>query len=136
MQAASEAALAELRAVQERLSASERCVETLRTDLRDMAAQRDNAQADLHQARLQAAQLTLQLADANLALREARASWVQERESLQCSTEVTDETSDNDGGQTVRDKLGMWTGGGGSDNQIWSFPDFLNLILHKMWHAV
>ncbi|XP_060793522.1 calcium-binding and coiled-coil domain-containing protein 1 [Neoarius graeffei] len=87
-EAASEAALAELRAVQERLSASERCVETLRTDLRDMAAQRDNAQADLHQARLQAAQLTLQLADANLALREARASWVQERESLQCSTEM------------------------------------------------
>lgn len=92
MQAANEAALAELRGVQERLSGSERCVETLRTDIRDMAAQRDNVQADLHQARLQAAQLTLQLADANLALREARASWVQERESLQCSTEVTDET--------------------------------------------
>lgn len=104
MQAASEAALAELRAVQERLSASERCVETLRTDLRDMAAQRDNVQADLHQARLQAAQLTLQLADANLALREARASWVQERESLQRSTEVIDETSDNDGEISMGDK--------------------------------
>ncbi|XP_017342468.2 calcium-binding and coiled-coil domain-containing protein 1 [Ictalurus punctatus] len=87
-EAANEAALAELRGVQERLSGSERCVETLRTDIRDMAAQRDNVQADLHQARLQAAQLTLQLADANLALREARASWVQERESLQCSTEM------------------------------------------------
>ncbi|XP_058265834.1 calcium-binding and coiled-coil domain-containing protein 1 isoform X1 [Hemibagrus wyckioides] len=96
-EAASETALAELRSVQERLNASERCVETLRAEIRDMSAQRDTVQADLHQARLQAAQLTLQLADANLALREARASWVQERESLQCSTEVTDESSDNDG---------------------------------------
>ncbi|KAK3519230.1 hypothetical protein QTP70_022222 [Hemibagrus guttatus] len=97
MKAASEASLAELHGVQERLNASERCVETLRAEIRDMSAQRDTVQADLHQARLQAAQLTLQLADANLALREARASWVQERESLQCSTEVTDESSDNDG---------------------------------------
>ncbi|XP_027011089.2 calcium-binding and coiled-coil domain-containing protein 1 [Tachysurus fulvidraco] len=87
-EAASEAALAELRGVQERLGASERCVETLRAEIREMSAQRDSVQADLHQARLQAAQLTLQLADANLALREARASWVQERESLQCSTEM------------------------------------------------
>lgn len=104
MQAANEAALAELRGVQERLSTSERCVETLRTEIRDMVAQRDNGQADLHQARLQAAQVTLQLADANLALREARASWVQERESLQCSTEVTDVTNDNDREVRVGDK--------------------------------
>lgn len=124
MQAASEAALTELRGVQERLSTSERCVETLRTEIRDMAAQRDSSQADFHQARLQAAQLTLQLADANLALREARASWVQERESLQCSTEVTDDTGDNDREvrmgdiHTVIDELCMWPGGGGSDNPI------------------
>lgn len=104
IQAASETALAELRGVQERLNASERCVETLRAEIRDMSAQRDTVQADLHQARLQAAQLTLQLADANLALREARASWVQERESLQCSTEVTDESSDNDGEVSMRNK--------------------------------
>lgn len=110
MQAANEVALAELRGVQERLSASECYVETLRTEIRDMAAQRDNGQADLHQARLQAAQLTLQLADANLALREARASWVQERESLQCSSEVTDETSDNDRDVSI--------GGANSDGQI------------------
>ncbi|TSL61220.1 Calcium-binding and coiled-coil domain-containing protein 1 [Bagarius yarrelli] len=87
-EAANEAALAEFRGVQERLNTSEHCVETLRTEIRDLSAQRDSIQADLHQARLQAAQLTLQLADANLALREARASWVQERESLQCSTEM------------------------------------------------
>lgn len=87
-EAASEAALADLRGVQERLGASERCVETLRGELRDMAAQRDTAQAELHQARLQAAQLTLQLADSSLALREGRAGWAQERESLQHSAEM------------------------------------------------
>ncbi|XP_022532793.2 calcium-binding and coiled-coil domain-containing protein 1 [Astyanax mexicanus] len=87
-EAAIEAALADLRGVQERLGGSERCVETLRGELRDMAAQRDAAQAELHQARLQAAQLTLQLADSSLALREGRASWAQERESLQHSAEM------------------------------------------------
>lgn len=90
LKAANEAALADLRGVQERLGASERCVETLRGELRDMASQRDSAQAELHQARLQAAQLTLQLADTSLALREGRASWAQERESLQHSAEVRD----------------------------------------------
>lgn len=87
-QAANEVALGELRSIQERLNASGRCVETLRGELRDMVAQRDSAYAELHQARLQAAQLTLQLADASLALREGRASWAQERENLQKNTEV------------------------------------------------
>uniref|UniRef100_A0AAY5EKM5 SKICH domain-containing protein n=1 Tax=Electrophorus electricus TaxID=8005 RepID=A0AAY5EKM5_ELEEL len=87
-EAASEAALADLRGVQERLTASERCVDTLRAELRDAAAQRDSTQAELHRARLQAAQLTLQLADASLALREGRATWAQERESLQHNAEV------------------------------------------------
>ncbi|KAL7859317.1 hypothetical protein SRHO_G00144640 [Serrasalmus rhombeus] len=87
-EAANEVALADLRCVQERLGASERCVETLRGELRDMTSQRDSAQAELHQARLQAAQLTLQLADTSLALREGRASWAQERESLQHSAEM------------------------------------------------
>uniref|UniRef100_A0AAR2KGX0 Calcium binding and coiled-coil domain 1b n=1 Tax=Pygocentrus nattereri TaxID=42514 RepID=A0AAR2KGX0_PYGNA len=88
LKAANEVALADLRCVQERLGASERCVETLRGELRDMTSQRDSAQAELHQARLQAAQLTLQLADTSLALREGRASWAQERESLQHSAEM------------------------------------------------
>ncbi|XP_076839780.1 calcium-binding and coiled-coil domain-containing protein 1 [Brachyhypopomus gauderio] len=87
-EAASEASLADLRGVQERLCSSERCVDTLRAELRDAASQRDSAQAELHRARLQAAQLTLQLADASLALREGRATWAQERESLQHSAEV------------------------------------------------
>ncbi|XP_062871224.1 calcium-binding and coiled-coil domain-containing protein 1 [Trichomycterus rosablanca] len=87
-EAANEAALAELRGVQEQLNASESCVETLKAEIREMSAQRDSDQAKLHQVRLQAAQLTLQLADVNLALREGRATWAQERESLQCSAKL------------------------------------------------
>ncbi|KAA0706709.1 Calcium-binding and coiled-coil domain-containing protein 1 [Triplophysa tibetana] len=87
-EAASEVALGELRSFQERLNMSERFVESLRGELRDMVAQRDTAHAELHQARLQAAQLTLQLADVSLALREGRASWAQERENLQKNTEM------------------------------------------------
>uniref|UniRef100_A0A8C1IGS4 Calcium binding and coiled-coil domain 1a n=1 Tax=Cyprinus carpio TaxID=7962 RepID=A0A8C1IGS4_CYPCA len=87
-EAANEVALSELRSVQERLNMSERGVETLRGELRDMVAQRDTAHAELHQARLQAAQLTLQLADASLTLREGRANWAQEKETLQQNAEV------------------------------------------------
>ncbi|XP_055043429.2 calcium-binding and coiled-coil domain-containing protein 1 isoform X2 [Misgurnus anguillicaudatus] len=88
LKAANEVALGELRSIQDRLNASERCVETVRGELRDMIAQRDTAHAELHQARLQAAQLTLQFADASLALREGRASWAQEKETLQKNTEM------------------------------------------------
>lgn len=87
-EAANEVALGELRSIQDRLNASERCVETVRGELRDMITQRDTAHAELHQARLQAAQLTLQFADASLALREGRASWAQEKETLQKNTEM------------------------------------------------
>ncbi|XP_051516992.1 calcium-binding and coiled-coil domain-containing protein 1-like isoform X1 [Myxocyprinus asiaticus] len=87
-EAANEVALGELRSVQERLNVSECCVEALRVELRDMVAQRDTAHAELHQARLQAAQLTLQLADVSLALREGRASSAQERETLQQNSEM------------------------------------------------
>ncbi|XP_030624432.1 calcium-binding and coiled-coil domain-containing protein 1 [Chanos chanos] len=87
-EAENEAALNELRNIQERLSASERAAEGLKAELVAMAAQRDHGQTELHQARLQAAQLTLQLADASLALREGRASWAQERESLQHAAEM------------------------------------------------
>lgn len=81
-------ALSELRSVHERLNMSERCVETLRGEQRDMVSQRDTAHAELHQARLQAAQLTLQMANASLALREGRANWAQEKETLQQNAEV------------------------------------------------
>ncbi|KAJ8260110.1 hypothetical protein GJAV_G00177180, partial [Gymnothorax javanicus] len=88
LQMEAETAVGELRCVRERLDASEHTVESLRAELCDAAAQRDHGQAELHQARLQAAQLTLQLADAGLALREGRASWAQEREALRNSAEM------------------------------------------------
>lgn len=78
----------EMRSLRERLNTSERAAESLKSDLSAMAAQRDHGQAELHQARLQAAQLTLQLADSSLALREGRAHWAQERQSLQRISEV------------------------------------------------
>lgn len=74
--------------MRECLNASERVTEGLKGDLSAMVAQRDHGQAELHQARLQAAQLTLQLADSSLALREGRARWAQERQSLQRTAEV------------------------------------------------
>lgn len=67
---------------------SERAAEGLKSDLSGMVAQRDHGQAELHQARLQAAQLTLQLADSSLAMREGRARWAQERQNLQRTAEV------------------------------------------------
>ncbi|XP_063064240.1 calcium-binding and coiled-coil domain-containing protein 1 [Engraulis encrasicolus] len=87
-EAESEAALGELRGLQERLRASERACEELRAELGGMGVKRDQGQAELHQARLTSAQLTLQLADSSLALREGRACWAQERESLQRTSEM------------------------------------------------
>ncbi|XP_026187666.1 calcium-binding and coiled-coil domain-containing protein 1 isoform X2 [Mastacembelus armatus] len=86
-EAESEAALRELRSLRERLTTSENAAEGLKSDLSAMVAQRDHGQAELHQARLQAAQLTLQLADSSLALREGRASWAQDRLNLQRASE-------------------------------------------------
>lgn len=82
-----EATLKEMRSLRERLSMNERAAEGLKSDLSAMVSQRDQGQAELHQARLQAAQLTLQLADSSLALREGRARWAQERQNLQRNTE-------------------------------------------------
>ncbi|CAG07391.1 unnamed protein product [Tetraodon nigroviridis] len=82
-----EATLKEMRSLRERLNTSERTSEGLKSNLSSMVTQRDRTQSELHQARLQAAQLTLQLADASLALREGRARWAQERQSLQLSAE-------------------------------------------------
>lgn len=76
-----------MRSLRERLAVSERTAEGLRSDLSAMVTQRDLGQAEVHQARLQAAQLTLQLADSSLALREGRAHWAQEKQSLQRNSE-------------------------------------------------
>ncbi|XP_068454405.1 calcium-binding and coiled-coil domain-containing protein 1 [Clinocottus analis] len=86
-EAENEATLKEMRSLRERLNLNERAAEGLRSDLSAMVAQRDHGQTDLHQARLQAAQLTLQLADSSLAMREGRARWAQERQNLQRTAE-------------------------------------------------
>nr|XP_033486096.1 calcium-binding and coiled-coil domain-containing protein 1 isoform X2 [Epinephelus lanceolatus] len=90
-EAENEATLKEMRALRESLNTTERAAEGLKNDLSAMVAQRDHGQAELHQARLQAAQLTLQLADSSLALREGRARWAQERQTLQRSAEKDQE---------------------------------------------
>ena len=77
-----------MRGLRERLSASERTVDGLKADLSATVTKRDHGQAEVHQARLQAAQLTLQLADSSLAFREARAHWAQEQQHLQHTAEV------------------------------------------------
>ncbi|XP_043967816.1 calcium-binding and coiled-coil domain-containing protein 1 [Gambusia affinis] len=87
----SEASLKEMRSLRERLHMSERTVEGLKSDLSSLAAQKDHVQAELHQARVQAAQLTIQLADASMALREGRANWAQDRQSLQNAVELDQE---------------------------------------------
>ncbi|KAJ0064263.1 hypothetical protein NL108_001576, partial [Boleophthalmus pectinirostris] len=86
-EAENEAAMKKMRTLRDCLSVSEHTAEGLRNDLSAMVTQRDQGQAELHQARLQAAQLTLQLADSTLALREGRAQWAQEKQGLQQSTE-------------------------------------------------
>lgn len=93
-QAENEATLKEMRSLRERLNASERATEGLKSDLSAMVGQRDQGQAELHQARLQVAQLTLQLADSSLALREGRARWSQERQSLLQTAEVQNAESE------------------------------------------
>uniref|UniRef100_A0A096LT82 Calcium binding and coiled-coil domain 1a n=1 Tax=Poecilia formosa TaxID=48698 RepID=A0A096LT82_POEFO len=87
----SEASLKEMRSLRERFHMSERTVEGLKSDLSSLAAQKDHVQAELHQARVQAAQLTIQLADASMALREGRANWAQDRQSLQNAAELDQE---------------------------------------------
>ncbi|KAM6929868.1 calcium-binding and coiled-coil domain-containing protein 1 isoform 2-T2 [Lycodopsis pacificus] len=90
-EAENEATLKEMRSLRERLNLSERATEGLKSDLSAMVSQRDHGQAELHQARLQAAQLTLQLADSSLVMREGRARWAQERQILQRTAEKDNE---------------------------------------------
>ncbi|MED6238227.1 hypothetical protein ATANTOWER_013464 [Ataeniobius toweri] len=88
----SEVLLKEMRSLRERFHMSERTVEGLKSDLSTLAAQRDRIQAELHQTRVQAAQLTIQLADASMALREGRANWAQDRQNLQHTAELDQES--------------------------------------------
>lgn len=83
-----EDALAEARLLQERLEASDHVAESLRRELRDLSTRQGHTHTDLHQARLQVAQLTLQLSEENLLLREERANWALEREAYRHAAEV------------------------------------------------
>lgn len=77
-----------MRGLQEHLEASDHVAEGLRKELRDLGMQRSRTHAELHQVRLQVAQLTLQLSDQDLALREERATWALEREAYRHAAEV------------------------------------------------
>lgn len=67
---------------------SERTAEGLKRDLSSMVAQRDHGQAELHQAQLQAARLTIQFTDVLMTQRKDSTRWEEERENLQRSAEV------------------------------------------------
>lgn len=79
---------ADLRTLQERLEASERSTDALRRDLSELGSMQSHSHAELHQVRLQSAQINVQLSQANLALREGQAVWAQEREALRHSAEL------------------------------------------------
>lgn len=89
LQAEAEGAQQEARSLQERLEASEHLVEGLRRELRELGARQGYTHTELHQARLQVAQLTLQLSEEDLLLREERANWALEREAYKHGAEVS-----------------------------------------------
>lgn len=62
--------------------------ESLRRELRELGTRQGHVHTELHQARLQVAQLTLQLSEENLVLREERANWALERETFKHAAEV------------------------------------------------
>lgn len=63
--------------------------EGLRRELRELGARQGYTHTELHQARLQVAQLTLQLTEEDLLLREERANWALEREAYKHGAEVS-----------------------------------------------
>ncbi|XP_062419973.1 calcium-binding and coiled-coil domain-containing protein 1-like isoform X2 [Pungitius pungitius] len=87
LQVENQSALAEVRGLQERLEASEHAAEGLRRELRELGTRHGQTSTELHQARLQAAQLTLLLSEENLVLREERATWALEREAYKHAAE-------------------------------------------------
>ncbi|XP_053171474.1 calcium-binding and coiled-coil domain-containing protein 1b [Scomber japonicus] len=88
LQMENEASLSEVRGLQERLEASEHIAESLRRELRELGARQGYTHTELHQARLQVAQLTLQLSEENLVLREERANCALEREAYKHAAEA------------------------------------------------
>ncbi|XP_062255731.1 calcium-binding and coiled-coil domain-containing protein 1b isoform X5 [Platichthys flesus] len=88
LQVDNEAGLVEVRGLQERLDVAEHVNESVRRELRELATRQAHSHTDLHQARLQVAQLTLQLSEENLVLREERANWALEREASKHGAEA------------------------------------------------
>ncbi|KAM9409807.1 calcium-binding and coiled-coil domain-containing protein 1-like isoform 2-T2 [Pholidichthys leucotaenia] len=87
LQMENEATLVEVQRLQERLTASDYIAESLRRELRDLGSRQSHTQTELHQARLQVAQLTLQLSEENLLHREEQATWALEREAYKHAAE-------------------------------------------------
>ncbi|XP_030584930.1 calcium-binding and coiled-coil domain-containing protein 1-like isoform X1 [Archocentrus centrarchus] len=88
LQMENEAALEEAQLLQERLEASDHTAECLRREVRELSTRQGHTHTELHQARLQVAQLTLQLSEENLLLREERANWALEREAYRHAAEI------------------------------------------------
>ncbi|XP_060926547.1 calcium-binding and coiled-coil domain-containing protein 1-like [Limanda limanda] len=88
LQVDNEAGLVEVRGLQERLNVADHLNENLRRELRELAIRQAHNHTDLHQARLQVAQLTLQLSEENLVLRAERANWALEREASKHGAEA------------------------------------------------
>ncbi|XP_034022646.1 calcium-binding and coiled-coil domain-containing protein 1-like isoform X2 [Thalassophryne amazonica] len=83
-----DAAVEEVRGLQERLEVSEHAAESLRREVRELGTRLNHTHAELHQAWLQVGQLTLQLSEENLLLREERANWTLEREASKHTAEI------------------------------------------------
>ncbi|XP_068508475.1 calcium-binding and coiled-coil domain-containing protein 1b isoform X2 [Syngnathus scovelli] len=88
LQAEHETSQAEVRGLQTRLEASERSAEGLRGELRELGTRHGHTHAELHQSRLQVAQLGLQLSEEKLLLREERANWALEREAFRSAAQA------------------------------------------------
>lgn len=83
-----EASAAEVRGLQERLESNELVIESQRRELKELGARQNLTYAELHQARLQVAQLNLQLSEEDLVLREERANSALEKEAYKHAAEV------------------------------------------------
>ncbi|KAK9529161.1 hypothetical protein VZT92_013274 [Zoarces viviparus] len=88
LQVENQAALVEVRGLQERVDASEHAAEGLRRELRELGTRQGHTHTEMHQARLQVAQLTLLLSEENLVLREERANWALEKEAYKHAAET------------------------------------------------
>ncbi|XP_058867515.1 calcium-binding and coiled-coil domain-containing protein 1 isoform X3 [Acipenser ruthenus] len=81
----------QLRCSQDQLSASQQKAELLGAELGSAAAMRDRTMSELHKARLEGAELNIQLAQGTLAWKEDRAQWLKERIALLQSSEMQKE---------------------------------------------